>query len=54
MVELFAGQSGSFVLQKETISGFKGLLSGEYDDIPEQVFLYCGGIDKVKKIKYGY
>ncbi|MGT2620094.1 hypothetical protein [Photobacterium damselae] len=34
-------------MESPPISGFKGLLSGEYDDIPEQAFLYCGGIDEV-------
>ncbi|EHA1080015.1 F0F1 ATP synthase subunit beta [Photobacterium damselae] len=47
VAEVFTGQPGIFVSLKDTISGFKGLLSGEYDDIPEQAFLYCGGIDEV-------
>ena len=47
VAEVFTGQKGIFVSLKETIIGFKGLLSGEYDDIPEQAFLYCGGIDNV-------
>ncbi|MEZ9421741.1 ATP synthase F1 subunit beta, partial [Vibrio breoganii] len=41
------GQKGVFVPLSETISGFKGLLDGQYDDIPEQAFLYCGSIDEV-------
>ncbi|MEG0605634.1 MAG: hypothetical protein RR487_14130, partial [Acinetobacter sp.] len=32
---------------KETIRGFKGLLAGEYDHIPEQAFYMVGGIDEV-------
>lgn len=47
VAEVFTGQKGIFVSLKETLVGFKGLLSGEYDDIPEQAFLYCGGIDNV-------
>ncbi|KAE8177437.1 F0F1 ATP synthase subunit beta [Photobacterium carnosum] len=47
VAEVFTGQKGIFVSLKETIIGFKGLLSGEYDDIPEQAFLYCGGIENV-------
>ncbi|MBP2700118.1 MULTISPECIES: F0F1 ATP synthase subunit beta [Photobacterium] len=47
VAEVFTGQPGVFVSLKDTIAGFKGLLSGEYDDIPEQAFLYCGGIEEV-------
>ncbi|WP_318417751.1 F0F1 ATP synthase subunit beta [Photobacterium leiognathi] len=47
VAEVFTGQPGVFVSLKDTIAGFKGLLSGEYDDIPEQAFLYCGDIEEV-------
>ncbi|PSV26400.1 MULTISPECIES: F0F1 ATP synthase subunit beta [unclassified Photobacterium] len=47
VAEVFTGQPGVFVSLKETIAGFKGLLSGEYDDVPEQAFLYCGAIEEV-------
>lgn len=47
VAEVFTGQSGAYVSLKESIAGFKGLLNGEYDDIPEQAFLYCGGIEQV-------
>ncbi|MBE1277469.1 F0F1 ATP synthase subunit beta [Enterovibrio baiacu] len=47
VAEVFTGQPGVYVSLKETIAGFKGLMSGEYDDIPEQAFLYCGGIEEV-------
>ncbi|EOD78143.1 ATP synthase F0F1 subunit beta [Grimontia sp. AD028] len=47
VAEVFTGQPGVYVSLKETITGFKGLLNGEYDDIPEQAFLYCGGIEEV-------
>ncbi|KAA8679806.1 F0F1 ATP synthase subunit beta [Vibrio gigantis] len=49
VAEVFTGQKGVFVPLSETLRGFKGLLSGEYDDIPEQAFLYCGSIDEVLK-----
>lgn len=47
VAEVFTGQKGVFVPLSETRRGFKGLLSDEYDDIPEQAFLYCGSIDEV-------
>ncbi|MDV5168546.1 F0F1 ATP synthase subunit beta [Photobacterium rosenbergii] len=47
VAEVFTGQPGKFVSLQETIAGFKGLLNGDYDDIPEQAFLYCGAIDEV-------
>lgn len=47
VAEVFTGQPGVYVSLKDTIAGFKGLLNGEYDDIPEQAFLYCGGIEQV-------
>ncbi|KZX70274.1 F0F1 ATP synthase subunit beta [Vibrio sp. HI00D65] len=49
VAEVFTGQKGVFVPLSETLRGFKGLLNGEYDDIPEQAFLYCGSIDEVLK-----
>jgi len=45
VAEVFTGDPGVYVPLKETLRGFKGLLSGEYDDIPEQAFMYCGTID---------
>ncbi|MEZ8803223.1 F0F1 ATP synthase subunit beta [Vibrio splendidus] len=47
VAEVFTGQKGVFVPLSETLRGFKGLLGGEHDDIPEQAFLYCGSIDEV-------
>ncbi len=47
VAEVFTGQPGVFVPLKDTISGFKELLAGKYDDIPEQAFLYCGTINEV-------
>ncbi|MDW6002430.1 F0F1 ATP synthase subunit beta [Vibrio mangrovi] len=45
VAEVFTGDPGIYVPLKETLRGFKGLLSGEYDDVPEQAFMYCGAID---------
>ncbi|GBL00535.1 F0F1 ATP synthase subunit beta [Vibrio harveyi] len=47
VAEVFTGQPGVFVPLKDTIAGFKALLNGQYDDIPEQAFMYCGNIDEV-------
>ncbi|HAT8530234.1 TPA: F0F1 ATP synthase subunit beta [Vibrio vulnificus] len=46
VAEVFTGDPGVYVPLKETLRGFKGLLAGEYDDIPEQAFMYCGTIDE--------
>ncbi len=52
VAEVFTGQPGVYVSLKETLRGFSGLLSGEYDDIPEQAFMYCGTIDEaIEKAK---
>ncbi len=47
VAEVFTGQPGCYVSLKDTIASFKGILAGEYDDIPEQAFLYCGTIEEV-------
>lgn len=47
VAEVFNGVPGKFVPLKETIRGFKGILSGEYDHIPEQAFYMAGSIDEV-------
>jgi F-type H+-transporting ATPase subunit beta len=46
VAEVFTGDPGVYVPLKETLRGFKGLLAGDYDDIPEQAFMYCGSIDE--------
>ncbi|MCA2016462.1 F0F1 ATP synthase subunit beta [Vibrio tritonius] len=52
VAEVFTGDPGIYVPLKDTLSGFKGLLNGDYDDIPEQAFMYCGTIeDAVAKAK---
>lgn len=45
----FTGMEGKFVPIKETIRGFKGIIEGEYDEIPESAFLFVGMIDEVLK-----
>jgi F-type H+/Na+-transporting ATPase subunit beta len=52
VAETFTGQSGTYVPLKETIRGFKGLIDGEYDHLPEQAFYMVGSIDEaVEKAK---
>jgi len=45
----FTGQDGEFVPLTETISSFKAISEGRYDNIPEQAFFMCGGIEDVEK-----
>ncbi len=47
VAEEFTGRSGRYVSLEETIRGFKGLVNGEYDHIPEQAFYMQGTIDEV-------
>ncbi|PID50264.1 MAG: F0F1 ATP synthase subunit beta [Proteobacteria bacterium] len=46
VAEVFTGSPGKYVSLKDTISGFKAILSGEYDHLPEQAFYMVGGIDE--------
>lgn len=46
VAEVFTGQPGKYVSLKETIRGFKAILSGEYDHLPEQAFYMVGTIDE--------
>ena len=43
----FTGMEGKYLPLKETIRGFKEILEGKHDEIPEQMFLFAGGIDEV-------
>ena len=43
----FTGMEGKYLPLKETIRGFKEILDGKHDEIPEQMFLFAGGIDEV-------
>ncbi len=47
VAEIFTGSSGKYVSTKDTIASFKGILDGEYDDLPEQAFYMVGSIEEV-------
>ncbi|KAM9123080.1 ATP synthase subunit beta, mitochondrial-like [Pangshura tecta] len=47
VAEVFTGHAGKLVPLKETIKGFKSILSGEYDHLPEQAFYMVGPIEEV-------
>lgn len=47
VAEQFTGAPGKYVSLKDTIAGFKMILEGKCDEIPEQLFLMKGGIDEV-------
>jgi F-type H+-transporting ATPase subunit beta len=49
VAEQFTGIPGVFVPLDETISSFKAITEGKYDNLPEQAFFMCGGIDDVVK-----
>ncbi|MFO7594068.1 MAG: F0F1 ATP synthase subunit beta, partial [Pseudomonadota bacterium] len=52
VAEVFTGAPGKYVSLKDTIAGFKGIVNGEYDDLPEQAFYMVGTIDEaVEKAK---
>ncbi len=55
VAEVFTGTPGVFVNLKDTIKGFKGLVDGDYDDVPEAAFYMVGtieeAIEKSKKMK---
>jgi F-type H+-transporting ATPase subunit beta len=46
VAEQFTGKAGRYVKLEDTIKGFKGILQGDYDDLPEQAFYYVGSIDE--------
>lgn len=48
VAEVFTGAPGKFVTMKETIRGFKTILEGKMDDLPESAFYMKGGIDEVR------
>ncbi|AXN35722.1 F0F1 ATP synthase subunit beta [Latilactobacillus curvatus] len=56
VAEAFTGQAGSYVPVKDTVAGFKGILAGDYDDVPEEAFRLVGNIDaalaKAKELGY--
>jgi F-type H+-transporting ATPase subunit beta len=54
VAEVFTGSPGKLVDLEDTIKGFRGIVDGEYDDLPEQAFYMVGGmdeaLDKAKKM----
>ena len=46
VAEVFTGSPGIYVSLKDTIAGFKGLLAGDYDHLPEQAFYMVGSIEQ--------
>ena len=54
VAEVFTNTPGKYVPLKDTIAGFKGILAGDYDQIPEQAFNMVGSIEeavaKAKKL----
>ena len=57
VAEQFTGNPGKFVKIEETIAGFKAILAGEVDHLPEQAFYLVGNLDmvfeKAKKLSEG-
>ena len=55
VAEVFTGSPGKYVSLEENIAGFKGILEGKYDDLPENAFYMVGNIDeaiaKAEKLK---
>lgn len=47
VAEVFTGSPGKYVTLEETLEGFKGILEGKYDDIPENAFYMVGNINEV-------
>lgn len=47
VAEQFTGMQGKYLPIKETIRGFREILDGKHDEIPEQLFLFAGGIEEV-------
>ena len=49
VAEQFTGVDGQYVPIEDTVTGFREILDGKHDEIPEQAFFMCGGIDDVLK-----
>jgi F-type H+-transporting ATPase subunit beta len=46
VAEQFTGQEGRYVPLSETVRGFREILDGKHDDLPEQAFMMVGTIDE--------
>jgi len=52
VAEVFTGVSGKYVKTEDTVQAFRDILDGKYDDLPEQAFYMCGGIEEaIEKAK---
>jgi F-type H+-transporting ATPase subunit beta len=49
VAEQFTGRPGKYVKLEDTIKGFKGILEGKYDDLPEQAFYMVGTIEEAEE-----
>ncbi len=49
VAERFTGQKGEYVPIRETVRGFKEIIDGNVDDLPETAFLYVGTIDQARE-----
>jgi F-type H+-transporting ATPase subunit beta len=49
VAERFTGREGRYVTVKETVRGFREILEGKHDDLPEQAFYMVGGIDEARE-----
>ncbi|MDX2064281.1 MAG: F0F1 ATP synthase subunit beta [Fimbriimonadaceae bacterium] len=49
VAEQFTGNPGRFVSIGDTVNAFREIVDGNLDDLPEQAFLYCGGLDDVRE-----
>ena len=49
MAQQFTGREGKYVPRAETVRGFKEILEGKHDDLPEQAFYMVGTIDEARQ-----
>jgi F-type H+-transporting ATPase subunit beta len=49
VAEVFTGSPGKYVSLKDTIRGFKGIVEGKYDHLPEQAFYMVGTIEEAEE-----
>ncbi len=49
VAEVFTGQPGVFINREDTVRSFKAIVNGEYDDVPEDDFMYKGTVEDLRK-----
>ena len=49
VAQRFTGREGKYVAREETVRGFKEILEGKHDDLPEQAFYMVGTIDEARQ-----